>query len=239
MLTTPLESSAYVKMTIAALETFGIGVAHTQEGFAVAGAQRYCSPGTVEISGDWSNAAAFLAMGALGAQVCVSGLDFASAQADRAMISILKKMGAKPYSKEEGLVFAPARLRGAEIDLCETPDLLPVLAALAACAEGETRFTNAGRLRFKESDRIAASAALCCALGGEAEERVDGLVVYGKKLTGGIVESCNDHRIVMAAAVAAVGCGCEVVIKGAEAIQKSYPSFFEDFKQIGGEADVV
>ena len=113
-----------------------------------------------------------------------------------------------------------------------------MLSVLAAAAEGETRIENAGRLRLKESDRLASTTAMLRALGAEIEERPAGLVIRGKsRLAGGTAQSAGDHRIAMAAAAAASVCEGPVTICGAECVAKSYPRFWEDLEQLsGGEA---
>ena len=121
----------------------------------------------------------------------------------------------------------------------ETPDLLPILAVLGACATSETRLVNAARLRLKESDRLASVSALLRALGSTVTELPDALVITGGQLAGGTVDSCRDHRIAMAAAIASIRCKNEETILGADAVNKSYPAFYQDFNQLGGHADVV
>jgi 3-phosphoshikimate 1-carboxyvinyltransferase len=122
----------------------------------------------------------------------------------------------------------------------ETPDLLPALAVLACARRGVTVFSDAARLRLKESDRLASCVDLIRSLGGEASASADALTVAGTgRLTGGTVSGAGDHRIVMAAAVASLLCGNPVTILGAEAVNKSYPDFFADFRKLGGIADVL
>ena len=124
---------------------------------------------------------------------------------------------------------------GGEIDVTDTPDLMPVLSAVAAALPGrKTRITGASRLRLRESDRIAAMAEAIRALGGAAEETRDGLEIHGMPLTGGTVDGRNDHRVVMSAAIAATACKGPVTILGAEAVNKSYPDFWKDFEALGG-----
>ena len=124
----------------------------------------------------------------------------------------------------------------AVIDARDVPDLVPVLSVLAAAVPGNTTFTHAERLRIKESDRIISTVNMIRALGGDAEETADGLIVRGKeRLRGGRVNSCNDHRIAMSAAVMSIACEDQVVIDGAEAVAKSYPAFWEDFEKLGGK----
>ena len=126
-----------------------------------------------------------------------------------------------------------------EIDVSGIPDLLPPLAVMAAVRSGTTRFVNAGRLRMKESDRLSTVRAMLTALGGRCEEGPDSLTVTGGPLTGGTVDGANDHRIVMAAAIAATACTAPVTILGAEAVSKSYPPFWEEYQRLGGDIHVL
>jgi len=239
LLTTPLESAAYVEITLHALRRFGATVSVRKGEYRISGGQSYHSPGDLYVDGDWSNASFFLAAGALGAPVTVSGLSLLSQQGDKAMLDALMAFGAKVEAAANSVCVSPAPLHGCTIDVGETPDLLPVLAVLGACASGETRLINAVRLRLKESDRLATVSAMLRALGAAVEEQPDALVISGGRLTGGDVHSCRDHRIVMAAAVAAIRCEGEVRILGTEAVNKSYPAFFTDYNRLGGRANVV
>jgi 3-phosphoshikimate 1-carboxyvinyltransferase len=238
-LTTRLESAAYVDITLHALKRFGVEV-RVQDGvYAVYGGQAIQSPGTLRVDGDWSNAAFFLASGALGNPVTMTGLSLESPQGDKAILTALRKFGAQVEATEDAVTVSLALLTGCTIDVGETPDLLPILAVLGACAAGETRLVNAARLRLKESDRLASVSAMLRALGGTVEELPDALVITGGTLTGGTVDSCRDHRIAMSAAIASIRCTSEVVILGADAVNKSYPAFYQDFNHLGGHADVV
>jgi 3-phosphoshikimate 1-carboxyvinyltransferase len=123
----------------------------------------------------------------------------------------------------------------AVVDCREIPDLVPVLSVLAAVSPGQTRFINAQRLRIKESDRLKTTSSLLENLGATVEELPDGLVVTGKAhLHGGTVDSANDHRIAMSAAIAALACDEPVVVLGAQAVNKSYPTFWTDYQRLGG-----
>ena len=238
-LTTHLESAGYVDITLHALKRFGVQV-RVQDGvYAVSGGQGIQSPGMLRVDGDWSNAAFFLAAGALGSPVCMTGLNLDSPQGDKAILDSLRKFGAGVETTPDTVTVSPANLVGCTIDVGETPDLLPILAVLGACAAGETRLVNAARLRFKESDRLASVSAMLRALGGKVEELPDALVITGGALAGGTVDSCRDHRIAMSAAIAAIRCANEVSILGADAVKKSYPAFYTDYNQLGGHADVV
>ena len=136
-------------------------------------------------------------------------------------------------------VLTVAHVLGLDIDAAAIPDLVPILAVCGCAAEGETRIFNAARLRLKESDRLQTVSAAIRALGGDADELPDGLVIRGRALSGGEVDCANDHRIVMSMAMAAMLCGGPVVLDGAEACRKSYPGFFDDYQSLGGIADVL
>ena len=225
-LTGQAESVHYIRMTIDALKLFRIEAKWNEEKSEIlipAGAA-YRTPGRLEVEGDWSNGAFWHCARAIGsAALEVTGLAPDSSQGDRAVLDMIRRIRTdRPGHR-------------VEIDARDVPDLVPVLSVLAASVCGETVFTHAERLRIKESDRIRASAQLLHSLGGRAEETADGLIVYGTgRLAGGSVDSCNDHRIAMSAAVASLLCEKEVTILGAEAVRKSYPRFWEDFEALGG-----
>ena len=211
-ITGKLESAPYVTMTLKAMEQFGVMV----QNFSVAGNQHFISPGTVTVEGDWSNGAFFLAAKALGSNVTVTGLHPDSPQGDRAAAELLPGL-------EKKLI----------IDAADIPDLVPILAVTAACKQGAV-FTNIGRLRLKESDRVESVKEMIIALGGTAESDAETLTVQGTGLHGGTVDAQNDHRIAMSAAIAATACREEVIILGAQCVEKSYPRFFEEYRKLGG-----
>ena len=197
------ESKPYIEMTRAALQLFS--------------APNYHTPGRIEVEGDWSNGAFFLAAKALGSDLTVTNLDPLSLQGDRRIASLL-----------------PALQEDTHIDAADIPDLVPVLAIAAAVRKG-ARFTNIRRLRLKESDRVAAVIEMIRSLGGSADATEDTLRIYGTGLTGGTVNSHKDHRIAMAAAVGATVCSKPVTILDADAVSKSYPAFWEDYRKLGGK----
>lgn len=164
-LTTPLESAAYVRMTLETLARSGIRVEETRDGWHIPGGQSY-RPVDTRVEGDWSQAAFLLAAGALGGEVILTGLNRDSAQGDRAAWKLFRDFGAEVDWVEDTLRCRRAALRGIEIDASQIPDLVPVLAAVAALAEGTTVIRNAARLRLKESDRLAATAQCLALLGG-------------------------------------------------------------------------
>ncbi len=189
----------------------------TEQVLSLFGAPRYHSPGEIIVEGDWSNGAFWLAAKALGSDLTVTGLDPASSQGDRAVADILPQiLNSEPV-----------------ISAADIPDLVPILAVTAAANNGAV-FTDIGRLRIKESDRVASTMAMIHALGGKAEATESTLTITGTGLQGGIVDACNDHRIAMAAAIASTVCNSPVTILGGECVKKSYPGFWEEFSRLGG-----
>ena len=208
-----LESAPYVSMTLAAMERFGISC----NDYCFPGNGRFHSPGTVTVEGDWSNAAFFLAAQALGSPIQVGNLNPDSPQGVRVCARLLPELKDK-----------------LTISAADIPDLVPILAVTAAANQGAV-FTDIGRLRLKESDRVASVMDMLRALGGQAEADDTTLTVYGTGLHGGTVDSRNDHRIAMSAAIAATVCDSPVTILGAQCVEKSYPKFFTDYTSLGGQ----
>ena len=194
-----VESKPYIEMTRQAIGLFKAN-----------------RPKRIEVEGDWSNAAFWLAANALGSTVTVTGLQDSSPQGDRAITELLPLLNGK-----------------ATISAADIPDLVPVLAVVAAAKQGAV-FTDIRRLRLKESDRVASIITMLESLGGKAEATENTLTVFGTGLTGGAVDSFGDHRIAMAAAIAATVCKEPVTILGAECVKKSYPAFWEDYSRLGG-----
>ena len=190
----------------------------TQEAMALFQAPDYHTPGSMDVEGDWSNGAFWVAAQFLGNDLSVRGLNAISIQGDRAVVDIAHTMAES----------APV------VSAADIPDLVPILSVMAAANHGAV-FTDIRRLRLKESDRVATTAAMIENLGGKAEATEDTLTVYGTGLVGGTVNSHNDHRIAMAAAVAATVCRRPVTILGAEAVNKSYPGFWNEYEKLGGQ----
>ena len=221
VLTSPLESRGYVTMTLDALGLFGVYPEARETGFFIPGHQRYQSQ-NFAIEADWSQAGFWYAVRLLGSPVEVGGMDPGSAQGDRVILDQYAKLS-KPGD--------------VEMDVSDCPDLVPPLAAMAALRSGVTRLTKAARLRIKESDRLAAVTRVLGDLGADITEGPDSLTIRGKDcLTGGVkVDSFNDHRIAMMAAVAATRCVKPVTITGAECVAKSYPNYWEEYESLGGK----
>lgn len=236
VLTSPIQSIGYINMTIRTMSKFGIEVDMTDTGWHVRGKQHYI-PTDYTTDGDWSQAAFFLTAGAVGGEVTVNNCNIDSSQGDRAIAALLREFGADVQQDGGVITVRRAPMKAIDIDAAHIPDLVPVLAVGACFAEGVTRIFNAERLRVKESDRLQSTAALINALGGKAKELPDGLAVTGvPSLTGGSAQGCNDHRIVMAAAVCAAGCTGDIRCTDAWSVNKSYPDFYEDYRKINGNA---
>ena len=218
-LTGKVESVGYIHMTIQALRAFHVKTRWENDTITVLPGG-YISPGTAKVEGDWSNAAFWLAADALCGNVQCTGLDNDSCQGDKAVVTALENI----------------RHGRSAIDASQIPDLVPILATVAALTPGRTEIVNAGRLRLKESDRLVTVRQMLTELGGNVTETEDGLIILGKDcLSGGTTHSRGDHRIAMAAAIASVGCTGQVVIENADSVNKSYPRFFSDFASLGGQ----
>ena len=211
-LTGTIESRPYIDMTRRALAFFRVGT----DDFRFSGGQRFHSPGILPVEGDWSNGAFFMAANYLGSDINVTGLSPCSAQGDRAAAKIL-----------------PLLVDYAQVDAADIPDLVPILAVVAGARKGG-EFTHIHRLRLKESDRVETVCSMLRALGGQAEANEDTLTVFGTGYRGGTVDAAGDHRIAMAAAIAATVCREPVTILGAQCVGKSYPDFWEDYRRLGG-----
>ena len=231
-LTTALESAPYVDLTLAVLRLFGLRMPPFAGGWQIPGGMSYHTPGKLRVEGDWSNAAFWLCAGAVSRPVTVLGLDLQSTQGDRRIAEILEAFGAKVMGDETGVTVSPDALKGITVDVRDIPDLVPPLALVAACAEGTTVITGAARLKLKESDRLESISAALRSLGGRVEATEDGLVIRGGKLFGGRVNSAGDHRIAMLGAIASAVCSASVRVVGAEAVEKSYPDFWEDLERL-------
>ena len=232
--TTALESVGYIDMTVSAMKRFGVNVEETEKGWRVLKNSKYTAHNT-RIEGDWSQAAFFMSAAAIGGDIKISGLDFDSLQGDMAALDVFAAFGANISITDNVLHIKRGELRGIEVNAKDIPDMVPAIAVTAAFATGKTVIHSAERLRIKESDRIKTTLAMLNAFGIKTIEQEDGMIIYGGKPKGAVVDGANDHRIVMAAAIGAAFAEGESLIKGYEAINKSYPEFFEDFKRMGGK----
>ena len=237
----PVESRPYIDMTLNTLKKFGITVTEKSNSFFIPGGQKYASPGTVESEGDWSNSAFFLTAGAVSGRVTVTGLDVSSVQGDKQILTILKEMGAEITVEQGSITVKKGDLHGINIDARNIPDLVPIISVAAAAAnDGETVITGAERLKIKESDRLTAVYESFKSLGVDISKTDDGLVINKTGIVGGgAVSGYNDHRMVMALSVLSAVSSGDIILRGAEAVNKSYPNFFEDFSSLGGSYNVI
>lgn len=237
----PLESKSYVDITISVLGKFGIEIEEKENTYIVKGNQKFISPEEITVQGDWSNASFFLCVGALSEKgVTVTDLDINSPQGDKKILDVLKSMGADVQISSNEITVKKNRLNAITVDASDIPDLVPIISVVATACNGETKIVNAGRLRIKESDRIKSVLEMLNSVGGCVEETDDGIIIKGKTdLQGGMVNGYNDHRIVMSASILSTLCKEKIEITDANAVEKSYPDFFADFNEMGGNADVI
>ncbi len=237
-----LHEKPYIGITLAWLDALGIRYEMSDDmlHWRIPGGQKIPAFRRV-IPADFSTAAFPLCAAALcGDGVVIRNLDFSDAQGDKKVFSCLERMGAKiEHGTELTVLPTGGKLHGCAIDMNETPDALPVMAVVAALAEGETRLLNVPQARVKETDRIAVMASELAKMGAEVEELPDGMVIRGGALHGAEVSSFGDHRIAMALAVAGLAAEGETVIDRAEAPSVTYPDFIRDFQNIGADFTVL
>lgn len=233
----PVESRSYIEMTRAAQAAFGVA-SHWQGDTTlyIPGGQRY-QPRDYTVEGDYSQAAFLAVLGAVCGGITITGLSAGTLQGDAVILDILRRCGAAFACAEGGVRFEKAPLHGVDIDLADCPDLGPILMVLGLFCEGTTTIRNAGRLRIKESDRIAAMEQELRRCGGQIESDGGTVTVRGGALHPPASPFCghNDHRVVMSAAVLALAAGFAARIDGAEAVRKSWPSFFTVMQALGAE----
>lgn len=218
-LTSQLESIGYIKITQQCLRLFGVDSEILFDKVIVKpGALK--SPGEIIVEGDWSNAAFFLCANELGADINVQNLNMDSVQADRKIVELLEKINNNQHY--------------CEIDISQTPDLFVILAVVLSQKCDKSMLKNAKRLRLKESDRIKSTYDMLKSIGVNCEIEGDNLVIYKSEMKPAVVNSCDDHRIVMAAAIASI-ITKEVEIKDWQAVKKSYPSFFDEIERLGSD----
>lgn len=237
-----IQSVDYITMTLEAMRKFGASVDVNENIYTVKGGKTLRTNGTAKVDGDWSSAAFWLCAGALSdKKIALRGMNPDSSQGDKRVCDLLESFGCKLESSDgEISCERDDKLCATVVDGADIPDLIPVLAVVAALSEGKTAIKNAERLRLKESDRLTATANALNSLGADIRVTDDGFIINGvKRLSGGKVDGAGDHRIVMAAAIASLACDGEVEICGAEAVSKSYPDFWRDFEALGGKFEIL
>jgi 3-phosphoshikimate 1-carboxyvinyltransferase len=232
-----LKSQPYIDMTLEVLSDFGIKVSNDNyELFRISGNQQY-NPGIYKVEGDWSGGSFLIVAGAINGDVVITGLQPDSCQSDAAILKALDSAGAEIKISDENIEIKKSILGAFDFDATESPDLFPPLVALAAYCKGVTKIKGASRLTHKESDRGASLSEEFGKLGIKVKVKDDLMLVTGGRIKGANVNSHGDHRIAMAAAVAALGASDAVRIEDSHCVAKSYPGFFEDLRNLGAGVD--
>lgn len=239
-ITESLQSGDYIAITLGVQKDFGVTHELTDTTYHVKGGTTFTSPSQILTDGDWSNGAFWLACGAMpGGDVTLKNINAHSLQGDRRMADIIRQIGVNLQWEGNEVTATEGKRQAVEIDAGEIPDLIPVISAVLSVAEGVSVIKNAGRLRIKESDRLATTASTLNALGAKVTELEDGLIIEGvKHLKGGMVDAHIDHRIAMLAAVASLACTEPVILTGAQAVNKSYPKLWEDLQPLGKQLEI-
>lgn len=231
-LQTELISAPYVSMTLDAMKKHGVLVTETGDSFFVKKGQNYCGM-DVQIPGDFSSAAIILAAGALGGSVTIRGLDTSDSQGDKEILHILKKFNADVEEKGEYITVNKSNLTAADINLGNSPDLFPIVAVLAANAEGTSHISGAKQLAFKESNRLLTTEEFLKKMGCTITATDDGCVIVGGKLHGAEITTYDDHRIAMSAVIAGLSAEGDTIIDNLSCASISYPNFIRDLKLLG------
>ena len=233
-----LTSKSYVDMTIDIMKHFGVHVHVDQHTYTISKTASY-QPRSIEIEGDYSQAAFFLVAGIIGHPIHVKGLKKDSKQGDAKVLDIITNMGGALTWTHEGVIANPSQTHGITIDLDDIPDLGPILMVLAALSKGTSVFKNVDRLTFKESDRLHTMMHVLDQLGVTHVYENNTLSIEGVESFQGDVtlSSEDDHRIAMTIAIASIRAQYPIVLTHAEAIQKSYPQFYDVYRSLGGKID--
>jgi 3-phosphoshikimate 1-carboxyvinyltransferase len=232
--TPPVNEKSYIKMTMNWLDF--LNCSYMNRNFTeieIMGGQYYTSFKRT-IPGDASSAAFPICAAAVtSSEVTIKGIDLTDPQGDKAIIEYLRRMGAEIETTEECLIIRPSTLKGTTLDLTDTPDLLPILCVIGCAAEGTTVLQNIEVTRMKETDRVKAMTTELSKMGGTLVEEETELHIRKSTLHGAKVRGYNDHRIVMALAVAGMIAEGTTIIDSAESICVTYPTFVESMQQLG------
>lgn len=237
ILTTPLVSVPYVQITKEVLASFGVKIEKTDYGFFVKGNQKY--DGKVLPEGDWSNMAFFLCAGAINGDITVTGLNQNSVQGDKYILEVLRLAGALVEQTKNQISVKKSKLKAFTYCAEDCPDLVPITAVLAGYADGVSVIKNIERLKIKESDRVESTINMLAGFGIKAQSDGKNLTIYGGKPVCGRADAYNDHRLAMSTAILALGADGVSEITDAQAINKSYPTFFKDYNLLGGKASEI
>jgi 3-phosphoshikimate 1-carboxyvinyltransferase len=234
-----LESKEYIDMTLDVLNRFGIKITIENGKYIIKGNQKYL-PTKMIIEGDYSQMAFHAVAGLLGGDIICKNLSSNSLQPDRRILEFIKKMDGLYEPTSNGYIFHCSNTIGTTIDVSQSPDIAPILAVLGALSKGKTIIDNAARLKYKESNRLSSTYETLKQMNVKVEMTDAALLIEGQNyVDGGVFESFNDHRIVMAIAIAAIRATKPVLIRNADAINKSYPNFFQDYQRLGGNITIM
>lgn len=241
---TNLKSKPYVDLTLKVMEAFQLKVPNNNqyESFTFENSPAINTNTFVDytVEGDWSGGAFLLVAGALAGGIAVKGLDIASTQADKAMLQALMDCGCKLSIQADQIEVAPAPLKAFQFNATDCPDLFPPLVALAAYCEGKTVIEGVSRLAHKESNRALTLQDEFGKMGVQIDLQDDLMIIHGGNgVTGTLVHSRHDHRIAMSCAVAALKATGNTTIEDAEAVNKSYPNFYEHLQSLGAACGIV
>jgi 3-phosphoshikimate 1-carboxyvinyltransferase len=235
-----LNEVPYVEMTMWWMDKQGIEYRNEDfRAFHITGGQKY-RPFSMTIPGDFSSATFFMVLAAIsGSEIILENLDMSDPQGDKLVLSVLESMGAKVAHKDNLIIIKGNGLEGREIDMNPIPDALPAMAVAGCFAKGGTRLVNVPQARLKETDRIHVMCEELGKMGADIRELPDGLVIRESRLKGCDVNGHDDHRIVMALAVAGLNADEETVIDTAEAVNVTFPEFVGLIKACGGEMELI
>ena len=236
---TRLNEIPYVDITTWWMDKMGIKYENNQyKSFYIRGNQKY-QPFDVTIPGDFSSATFFAVLAAIsGEEFVLENLDVTDPQGDKTVFSILEDMGAKVTRQKDSITIKGNELQGRDIDMNAIPDALPAMAVAGCFAKGETRLLNVPQARLKETDRIHVMCEQLGKMGANIEELEDGLIIRESKLKGCCVNGCDDHRVVMALAIAGLNSEGETIIDSAEAINVTFPEFVSHVTNCSGEIEI-
>jgi 3-phosphoshikimate 1-carboxyvinyltransferase len=233
-----LKSKPYIDLTLHVMANFGYNIVNDHYERFIVSPKKIRENEAIEytVEGDWSSASFLLVAAAIGGSVKLSGLDINSTQADKAIMDVLRLCGAKINISKDFIEITKSDLKAFEFDATDCPDLFPPMAALAAYSKGTTRIKGIHRLAAKESDRAKTLQNIFGKMGINILLENDEMIIEGGAIQSAEVSSHHDHRIAMAAAVAALGAEGNITITEADAINKSYPQFFEDLGKLASSS---
>ncbi|MCQ2958588.1 MAG: 3-phosphoshikimate 1-carboxyvinyltransferase [Bacteroidales bacterium] len=230
-----LKSKPYIDITLDMMQKFGVSVGrHDYDSFVIPAEQSYKAQ-DFTIEGDWSGAAFLLVAGALNGSITVENISMDSCQADKAIMDVLKMIGANISINKNSISVSRKDLNAFSFDATECPDLFPPLVSLAAHCDGKSIIKGVSRLAHKESNRALVLQTEFAKLGTKIDLNGDEMIVYGGTVNGGKMHANNDHRIAMAGAVTALLSPNPIEVENPECVAKSYPNFWEDLEKMQGK----